>query len=1040
MFQSLDNDDDINDNPYSTLDLNCNYFSENEFLYKFSKKSNLFILNLNIQSLQSKYTSLKETLDFFRDKQFLFDIICLQEVWNVDYPELFPLEGYLPLIVNCRKGARGGGVGIYIRSNLQYKIRDDLNVFYDRVLESLVIEVEDENENKFLVVVLYRSSGTHPTLTQSQQFTDFFQLFDNMLSNINASNIPCYIMTDSNINLLNCHTDHRVQEYLNLCLSHGFINTINHPTRITSNDSASLIDHIFTNSSNSQLTSGILTSDISDHLCTFIQLEFHKSRQNTPNTKSYRSFSKHNINLFKTHMSSFSWNNIRGMTDVQIAFDSFWFVFSDFFEEIFPIKNVKINRKKQKIEKWMTKGLLVSRNTKLRLRKKSLEHPTLTYKSDYKTYRNLYNKLVRKAKENYYKEVFLIHKNNPKKTWGILNEIRKKSQKSASIEKIVVDKVSIKDKKEISEKFNSHFTTIAGKIVENIPPSSTNFMSYMGEPSSDSFDLPSIVGDTIIKVVNNFENKCSLDSDGLSINFIKQIIYTIVDPLTHIFNLSFQQGRLPHQLKTCRVVPIYKSGKHTSLDNYRPIGLISVISKIMEKLVCNSLTNYLEYNELIYQHQYGFRKKHSTIHPIIHFLNRIAKSANNHEFTIAIFCDLQKCFDVLDRSILLNKLEHYGVKNTALKWFSDYFEGRLQYVEIDSNHSTLLLSTLGVIQGSILGPIFSNLYLNDLYRILKKMLLFSFADDSKLTYSDKSLETLISVANSEFRLVAQWMRSNRLMLHPDKTKFMIFCPRQKPIDLEVCKVYLNNNDIGTMTEDPTLISEIIFLNTADEPVIRFLGLFLDPHLTFKYHVSKIVSKVSKGLYILRTVKHLLPESALRTLYFTLINSHLIYALPAYGCADTSVLKPLIQIQKKAVRIISGSKWNAHCEPLFKRQGVLRFVDMIRYSQLEFMYNWEHKRLPISFIDTWRRKNDIMSPENYSLRNALDLHTDTSRLTFSQKLPIYSFPVIWNTLEVELRQMWPPSLFKKQLKSHFLDKLQVTVHCENPFCPDCFSSS
>jgi len=114
--------------------------------------------------------------------------------------------------------------------------------------------------------------------------------------------------------------------------------------------------------------------------------------------------------------------------------------------------------------------------------------------------------------------------------------------------------------------------------------------------------------------------------------------------------------------------------------------------------------------------------------------------------------------------------------------------------------------------------------------------------------------------------------------------------------------------------------------------------------------------------------------------------------------------------------------------------------MIRYSQLEFMYNWEHKRLPISFIDTWRRKNDIMSPENYSFRNALDLHTDTSRLTFSQKLPIYSFPVIWNTLEVELRQMWPPSLFKKQLKSHFLDKLQVTVHCENPFCPDCFSSS
>ena len=178
------------------------------------------------------------------------------------------------------------------------------------------------------------------------------------------------------------------------------------------------------------------------------------------------------------------------------------------------------------------------------------------------------------------------------------------------------------------------------------------------------------------------------------------------------------------------------------------------------------------------------------------------------------------------------------------------------------------------------------------------MCLFAFADDSKLTYSDKSLENLISVANSEFRLVAQWMRSNRLMLHPDKTKFMIFCPRQKSIDLEVCKVYLNNNDFGTIPEEPRLISEILFLNKVDDPVIRFLGLYLDPHLTFKHHVSKIVSKISKGLYILRTVKHQLPESALRTLYFTLINSHLTYALPAYGCADKSVLKPLIQIQKR----------------------------------------------------------------------------------------------------------------------------------------------
>ena len=717
MYLSLDYDYETYENPYSSLSLDCKYFSENEFLRTFQKKSNLFILNLNIQSLPSKYTALRETLSIFHDKNFVFDVICLQEVWNVEYPELFPLEGYLPLIVKCRNGIRGGGVGLYIRSNLQYKIREDLSVFHDRVLESIVLEIEDETQSTFLAAVVYRSSGAHPTLTQTQQFTDFLQLFDNMLSNINNTNLPCYIMTDSNINLLDCQIDNKVLEYLNTCLSHGFINTINHPTRIASNNTASLIDHIFTNSSKSQFTSGILTSDISDHLCTFIQLEFDKSRQKT-NTKSFRSFSKHNIDLFKSQMSSISWDHYVEMNDTQVAFDTFWSTFSELFEEIFPVKKVKVNRKKDKMEKWMTKGLLVSRKTKLRLRQKALEHPTLTFKSDYKTYRNLYNKLVRKAKENYYKEIFLLHKHNPKKTWGVLNEIRNKSKKSPSVDKIVMDSIAIKDKKEIAEQFNRHFTTIASKISEQIPPTSTNFISYLGDPSTDSYHLPSIVGDTIIEVVHSFENKCSLDSNGLSIKFMKQIIHTIVEPLTRIFNLSFQQGKIPHQLKTCRVIPIYKSGLHTSLDNYRPIGLISVISKIMEKIVCNSLTNYLEHNNFIYQHQYGFRKNHSTIHPIIHFLNMIAKSANNHEFTIAIFCDLQKCFDVLDRTILLKKLEHYGVKNVALNWFSDYFESRSQYVDIDSNYSAPLPSSLGVIQGSNFGPVFSNVYLNDLHKIL----------------------------------------------------------------------------------------------------------------------------------------------------------------------------------------------------------------------------------------------------------------------------------------------------------------------------------
>jgi hypothetical protein len=739
-------------------------------------------------------------------------------------------------------------------------------------------------------------------------------------------------------------------------------------------------------------------------------------------------------------MNAFDWNNVLLSDDVQVSFDLFWNCFNDFFQEIFPLKKRKVNKNKFKVEKWMTKGILISRKTKLKLRKKSLEYPTFTYISEYKTYRNLYNKIVRKAKEKYYNDTFFKFKNNPKKTWGLLNEIRKKKQ-NAPIDKLTIDGKSINDINEIAECFNDHFSSIANKIVTKIPPSSSDFLTYLGSnPSSEEFSPPIVGGEKIIEVVQNFESKNSTDINGLSVTFLKKIIYSIARPLTHIFNLSFQQGRIPSQLKTCRVVPIFKSGKKDCMDHFRPIGLINVFAKVMEKILCLNLTNFLETNNLIYIHQYGFRKSHSTIHPMIHFLNMVAEASNKKEFTIAIFCDLQKCFDVFDREILLRKMDFYGIRGIALEWFKDYFTDRSQFVDLNGNFSSVKSSTLGVIQGSILGPILSNLYLNDLHKVVIKLLLFSFADDSKFVYSDKSLENLILTANLEFRKVAQWMRANRLMLHPDKTKYMIFCPRQKPIDTSLCKVFLNNNDIGATFEDPRLIKEITFLNIADEPIIRFLGLYLDPHLTFRFHVTQILSKISKGLYIMRTVKNILPESALKTLYFSLINSHLIYALPAYGCADRSILNPLIKIQKKAIRIVSKSKWNSHSEPIFQRLGIMRFEDMIKYSQLEFMHLFEHQRLPESFKNIWRTRNEILSVDNYSLRRAIDLHIETPRTNFSQKLPLHTFPSLWNTLEPEMKQLWPPKLFKKTLKSQLLSKLNSIINCENPFCPDCYNQN
>ena len=587
----------------------------------------------------------------------------------------------------------------------------------------------------------------------------------------------------------------------------------------------------------------------------------------------------------------------------------------------------------------------------------------------------------------------------------------------------------ISDKKIISDSFNQHFATIAEKITDTIPPSEVNFKSFLPTPTEKKFTLPSISSNTIIDVLKWLENKNSKDHLGLSVSFLKKFAHEIALPLAHIYNLTFSTGIIPKQFKLSRTVPVFKSGDSEDMNNYRPIGLICVFSKIMEKIVCNHLSTYLESNDLLYSHQFGFRKKHSTVHPMIHFLNEVASATNNNEYLLTIFCDLQKCFDVLNRLILYEKLQNVGIRDVALDWFKNYFDGRINYTDIDGELSDPVLTNLGVIQGSILGPVLSSIYLNDMPSICEKSKLLLFADDSSLMLSHSNLSSLIEYANVEFQKLCVWMRANRLKLHPKKTKFMIFCNKKKSIPPLIPNIFYKDND---NLNSASSIYPIECLNKSTDPSFRFLGLTLDPHLTFKEHVRKITSKVSQGIYILRRVQNLLPDLHLRMLYFSLINSHLYYALPVYGCASASILKPIILLQKKAIRIISRSAYRAHTEPLFKQHKILKFDDMILFSQLDFMHSLSNCTLPKSFNNIWRLKTTL------NLRNMMDYEVPLARLEFSKRLPLHKFPAVWNNFNGcdELKFERNKYQFRYKLKRYLFDQLSDQIVCNNNFCGQC----
>jgi Reverse transcriptase (RNA-dependent DNA polymerase) len=296
-----------------------------------------------------------------------------------------------------------------------------------------------------------------------------------------------------------------------------------------------------------------------------------------------------------------------------------------------------------------------TRRRKLYLAKCAVKKPNVENRNLYNAYRNLYNVILRNSKKIYFEQMLEKFKTNLKVTWDILRKaVRKCKVKKTSVSSIFFNGTLIEEPKKIADCFNKFFTTIADVISSEIHPTvrPPEFPFNDGSPIFNIQDNP-VTPFEILTSFNELNSKKSEDYSGISMHFLKQTTLQILKPLTHIFNLSFLHGVVPQQLKIAKVVPIFKSGDPQLLDNYRPISLLSNFSMVLEKIMCNRLLHFLESNKLINKHQFGFRKKHSTIHPIIHLLNEVLEASSRRKYTLAIFCDLRKAFDTCDHEILI---------------------------------------------------------------------------------------------------------------------------------------------------------------------------------------------------------------------------------------------------------------------------------------------------------------------------------------------------------------------------------------------------
>jgi len=912
----------------------ASYFDENSLNTLLSDKNelknSLSLFFLNTRSLPANFSTLDEYLSTI-DMQCM--VYGFAETWlKPENEKLFILKDY-SYTGSIRKERMGGGVALQTHKSISYKELPHLSSS-DESIESVFIEITklpNRNE-KPIIGVVYRPPNSN--------FNHFLEKFESIINQLNQSHKPCYIMGDFNVDLLT-QTNPSTKSFTDLIYSNSFLPLIDKPTRIKP-PSSTLIDNILTNSTQQTHVSGILYTDISDHLPIFSinqSIPLNSSSLSDERTYQCRSFSEANVTAFHERLRATEWSDVLSHHSCDEAYSRFLSLLSDHYNQSFPIITRKITDKKN--QPWITRPLKKIINKKNRLYKVFLHKPTVYNEINYRIAKTNALKQIRQARKDFYHNLLEIHKNNMKKTWSIIKEVIGFDRPTTIINSVLVDGSMISEPTEVANQLNNYFSNIGNKLASSIPRSDRSPLSYLGTAQSQSFFISPVTPDELRNCISQLKEG-SAGFDDLKPKVIKQSVEYVLDPLLHIINLSFTTGVVPQLLKRANVTPIFKGGDPTELGNYRPISVLPVFSKILEKLMFKRLYSYLTNNDILYQKQFGFRRGYSTEMALLSAVDTITKSLDGKNHVIAIFLDFRKAFDTVDPEILLSKLDHHGVRGIALEWFRSYLSTRTQKVKVNNVISNLNPVTCGVPQGSTLGPLLFLLCINDLPNVLTNISSIIFADDTSLFYSGQQLHLMIPELNTQLSHLLTWLQTNRLSLNLSKTFSMLFTlsPNIYSTDLPIT---INNHELERVR------------------TIKFLGVIFYDKLTWSDHINQISNKVAKSIGIINKIKHSLSKNTLTMLYYSLVYPYLTYCGLVWGKASPTTLQKIVVLQKRVIRTIHLCKYLEHTPPLFKSSKILPFCELYVYLCSIFVFKCLKNMFPPDF-------NSALNPFTFSLQS------------------------------------------------------------------------
>ncbi len=502
---------------------------------------------------------------------------------------------------------------------------------------------------------------------------------------------------------------------------------------------------------------------------------------------------------------------------------------------------------------------------------------------------------------------------------------------------------------------------------------SSRYSSFFLSPTNES---------EIKLIINNIDIDKATGVDSIPAKIINLSSELLSPILTYIFNFSFEKGEFPSKLKYGKIIPSHKKGDKDKVSNYRPITILPIFSKILERLMFNRLNNYISTNSILSERQFGFQKGKSTSDAITTFVSDIYSAINNNEYPVGMCYDFAKAFDSVCHKILIKKMESYGIRGIPLEWFKSYLKNRQVCIvnrdsagnEFISNFYTV---NVGVPQGSVLGPLLFLLFINDITTLDHNVNFTLFADDSNIALKSSDINDIPNILSSLNSKMLKWSDSNGLKLNVDKTSTVIF------------KNYSNTE----------------FLNVELSNSTKFLGVIIDNCLSWKNHVEYVCGKVTKIIPYIRKMKNIMTREHLLMLYNTLIFPHFNYGVTIWGHCSADKVKRLLKLQKWILRIITNKRKTDSCRNLFSEFNMLTFPSIYIF----FVSIYIFKQIKNGLIQL------NCNIHTFNTRNKNNVYTDYQRLTKTQNNPKFIGAIIFNKLPDNIKNSISLNVFKKNLK-------------------------